>query len=43
MVDDAIMQDRASGLDLYKKYASDHDFKKAFISGIVRILDEDVA
>jgi type I restriction enzyme, R subunit len=38
-----VSQERKRELDLYKRYASDPDFKRAFDASIMRILSQKLA
>jgi type I restriction enzyme, R subunit len=40
MISQAVGQERKRELDLYKRYASDPDFKRAFDATIMRILEQ---
>lgn len=40
MIEDAINKERKRELDLYRKYASDDDFRRAFDSSIMRLLSQ---
>ena len=40
MIKKAVNNERRRELDLYKKYASDDEFKKAFDSSVMRILSQ---
>jgi type I restriction enzyme, R subunit len=41
LIGQAVGQERRRELDLYKRYASDPDFKRAFDASIARILDSE--
>jgi hypothetical protein len=40
MIGQAVSKERKRELDLYKRYAQDHEFKRAFDSSIMRLLSQ---
>jgi type I restriction enzyme R subunit len=42
LISQAISQERKRELDLYKRYASDPDFKRAFDASVMRILQQNL-